>query len=247
MYQFFVREDQVSGDEVMLSGADAHHLKDVVRVKTGERVRISTDSGENYLCEYEGGEADSAILRIIDRAASTTELPFHIYLFQGFPKKDRFENIIEKTVELGVYEIVPVAMRFCVAKLEGSKASGKLERYGAKAMAAAKQAKRSVVPQVREILSFDEAVRMAETMDMVIVPYENAAGMGGIRELMAETDALAGKDIAVFIGPEGGFAPEEIEGLRELNNSRVISLGQRILRTDTAAILAVGMLGLVGE
>mgnify|MGYP002623857421 CR=1 FL=1 len=241
MYQFFVRDDAVKGGRVMISGSDAFHLVNVVRVKKGEKIRISTDSEANYLCAYEGQEQGNAILTIIDENICNTELKNRIHLFQGIPKKERFEYLIEKTVELGVHEIIPVRMKYCVAKLEREKADAKVARLNGKAMAAAKQSKRSHVPNVTEAKDFTEAVKRSRDMDLVIVPYENAATPP--MELLREYSEMRNKDIAVFIGPEGGFAEEEIETLQGF--SRIISLGDRILRTDTAAIVTLGILSVM--
>ena len=244
MYQFFVRDENITGDEVVIEGQDAFHLVNVVRIKKGERVRISTDSESNYLCEFESASGDRAQLRIVERNLNDTELAGRIHLFQGIPKKERFEYVIEKTTELGVYEIIPVRMRFCVAKIDGAKTDEKIKRLQMKAEAAAKQSKRSHVPVIASPVDFSCAVRLAQDMDVVIVPYENATGVESLRDMLLKRE-LAGKDVALFIGPEGGFAREEIEALYD--TSLLVSLGKRILRTDTAAIMTVGLVSIAME
>lgn len=245
MYQFFVRDENICGDEVRLTGDDAFHLINVVRVKRGEKLRISTDSEKNYMCEYECEENGEAVLRITEEDVKNTELPGRIHLFQGIPKKERFEYVIEKVTELGVSDIIPVRMRYCVAKIEKEKAAEKIKRLSLKAEAAAKQSKRSVVPKISLPLDFNEALEYAGKMDLIVVPYENAQGIQELKELMNAPDMLKGADIALFIGPEGGFSDDEIAALRE--KARIVSLGSRILRTDTAAIMGVGLLAVAME
>ena len=167
-----------------------------------------------------------------------TELPSKIYLFQALPKGDRMETVIEKAVELGVYEIIPVAMKYCVVKLEGKKAAQRVQKWQAQAETAAKQSKRSIIPKIHEVVSFKEALKLAENCDIRLVPYENENGMEGTRTVLEQIEP--GKSISIMIGPEGGFAEEEIAKARETMQS--ISLGRRILRTDTAGICMMSML-----
>ena len=149
------------------------------------------------------------------------------------------EWIIQKTVELGVYEVIPVAMKNCVVKLDDKKAKSKVTRWQAIAESAAKQSKRSLIPEVKMPMSYKEAVAYAKKLDVKLVPYENEDGMAGTKAAMEQIKK--GESIAVFIGPEGGFAPEEIEMVRD--EMQLISLGRRILRTETAGIAALAILG----
>ena len=148
------------------------------------------------------------------------------------------ELIIQKAVELGAYEIIPVETKRCVVKLDGKKAAKKVERWQQIAESAAKQSKRSKIPEVHTVMSFKEAVVYAKQQDMILVPYENERGMEATREALKKVKP--GQSISVFIGPEGGFSEEEIEMVRE--EMEVLSLGKRILRTDTAAITVMSML-----
>lgn len=238
MYQFFVEDEQIGEDSVRIIGSDVNHMKNVLRMKPGERVRISNQKGKDYLCSVETLADDAVILHIEETDIGSTELPAKIYLFQGIPKGERMETVIEKAVELGVHEIIPVAMKYCVVKLDAKKAEKKVARWQEIARSAAKQSKRSIIPVIHPLMSFAEAADYASQCDVRLVPYENEEGMAATRRALA---GLTGaKSISVFIGPEGGFAGEEIDALRE--GPHVISLGQRILRTDTASIAMLSML-----
>ena len=246
MYQFFIRDENIEGDYIYITGSDVNHIKNVLRMKSGETVRISSAGGTDYLCEVDDFPEDKVRLRITQRDVPTTELKDKIYLFQGIPKGERFETVIEKAVELGVYEIVPVEMKYCVVKIEPAKIAKKTSRWNGIATAAAKQSKRSLIPQVTEPVSFDKAREMVKDFDLVIVPYENEQGGESRKKALEELDRLKrehadrGLSIAVFIGPEGGFDVSEIDSIRE--SAYIVSLGSRILRTDTAAITTLSML-----
>ena len=239
MYQFFVESGQIGKDSVMIEGSDVNHIKNVLRMKPGEKIRISGPAGENYFCEIAEIEDSFVRASILEKDETGTELPNRIYLFQGLPKNDKMEWIIQKTVELGVYEVIPVAMKNCVVKLDDKKAKSKVTRWQAIAESAAKQSKRSLIPEVKMPMSYKEAVAYAKKLDVKLVPYENEHGMAGTKAAMEQIKK--GESIAVFIGPEGGFAPEEIEMVRD--EMQLISLGRRILRTETAGIAALAILG----
>lgn len=229
-------------DAVTITGSDAHHLAQVVRMQVGEQIRISTHEGESYLGEVDAIAKDTVSVRILKELPST-ELPAKIYLFQALPKGDRMETVIEKAVELGVYEIIPVEMKYCVVKLDAKKKEKRIARYQAIAESAAKQSKRSVVPQIHDVLSYDEALSYAKQCDVQLAPYECKEGMAATSDAL---DQLSGaQSIAILIGPEGGFAEEEIK--KASAQMDVISLGSRILRTDTAAITAMSMVMLALE
>ena len=207
-------------------------------MKPGESVRISTGSTEDYLCVIESLESQEILLRIESKEESAVELPADIYLFQGLPKGDKMELIIQKAVELGVSEIIPVAMKNCVVKLDEKKAVAKVKRWQAIAESAAKQSKRTVIPEVAMPISWKEAVRRAKELDITLVPYENERGMQATREIMQGIPD--GASIGVMIGPEGGFAPDEIAAVD--GTMHRISLGRRILRTETAGLATLSML-----
>ena len=234
MYQFFVEEEQVHSDSISITGGDVNHIKNVLRMKNGEKIRVSSKSGQAYFCHI-SSILDDEVIAAIDSADETgTELDNHIVLYQGLPKGDKMELIIQKAVELGVSEIVPVAMKNCVVKLDEKKAAKKLQRWQAIAESAAKQSKRTVIPTVKQ------PVKIASELDITLVPYENERGMDATREIMGQL--MAGQTIGVVVGPEGGFAPEEIALVDEHATMHRISLGRRILRTETAGLAALAML-----
>jgi len=167
------------------------------------------------------------------------ELPSRIYLFQGLPKSDKMELIIQKAVELGAYEIIPMATRRAVVKLDKKKEESKRKRWQGIAESAAKQSKRMVIPQIAPVMNFREAVECAKELDVKLIPYELAEGMEETRRFIESI--VPGQSIAVFIGPEGGFAPEEIELARE-NGLSPVTLGKRILRTETAGMTVLSIL-----
>lgn len=240
MYQFFVEDEQIREDleQIFIEGSDVNHIKNVLRMKPGEQVRISNQKGRDYLCSVVELSDAQVLLRIDQAGIEGTELDNKIYLFQGIPKGERMETVIEKAVELGVYEIIPVAMKYCVVKLDKQKAEKKVARWQEIAKSAAKQSKRSQVPVIHPVMSFSEAAKYASQCDVRLVPYENKRGMEATKDAL---DSITiGESISVFIGPEGGFSEEEIDTLS--SDSRILSLGRRILRTDTASITTLSML-----
>ena len=238
MYQFFVEDAQVSATDVVIEGGDVNHIKNVLRMKCGEKIRISSVTGRNFFCSVAEIANDFVRAEILEELEDDTELPNKIYLFQGLPKSDKMELIIQKAVELGVHEIIPVAMKNCVAKLEDKKAASKIARWQEIAKSAAKQSKRSLIPTVQMPLSYKLAVQQAKELDVVLVPYENERGMQATREAIEAIQP--GQSIGIFIGPEGGFDSSEIELVRE--GAHLISLGNRILRTETAGLATLAML-----
>ena len=238
MYQFFVEDTQISEKDVVIEGSDVNHIKNVLRMKCGEKIRISSTSGRNFYCEI--AELSGEIVRadIIEELEEDTELPNKIYLFQGLPKSDKMELIVQKAVELGVHEIIPVAMKNCVVKLDDKKAASKVNRWQEIAKSAAKQSKRSLIPAVEMPMSYKLAVERAKELDVILVPYENERGMQATREVISAIKP--GQSIGIFIGPEGGFDSAEIELVRK--DAHLISLGNRILRTETAGLATLAML-----
>ncbi len=239
MYQFFVEDAQVGEHTVTIEGSDVNHIKNVLRMKRGERVRISSTSGKNYFGEIAEFSGDTVLVAITQECAPDTELPSRIYLFQGLPKSDKMELIIQKAVELGACEIIPVAMKNCVVKLDEKKAAAKTARWQEIAKSAAKQSKRSVIPTVGRPVSYQEALAAAAELDVVLIPYENERGMAATREAIEAI--VPGQSIGILIGPEGGFSDGEIALARE-RDMKLISLGGRILRTETAGLATLSVL-----
>lgn len=236
MFQFYIKEQQIIDNEVSIIGEDFKHMKQVVRLKEGDLFRVSNEAGNSFFCQL-NRYTESEGVGILLEPAPTTELLGEIVLFQGLPKGDKMDLIVQKTVELGVTRIVPVAMKNCVVRLNEKKEQAKIKRWQAIAQAAAKQSKRSIVPRIEKVMSYNEALSYGEHLDHILVPYESQAGIKGSKKCMASV--RAGQSVGVYIGPEGGFTLEEIQLVDPKDR---ISLGRRILRTETAAIATVALL-----
>lgn len=237
MYNFFVKKENRADDRYFITGIDYNHIKNVLRMQMGESFLVSCE-GKSDLCQLQSLEDDTAVAVITEENYNSTELSAEIYLFQGLPKSDKLELIIQKAVELGVSGIIPVQMSRCVVKLDDKKKKSKGERWQAISESAAKQSKRNVIPKVYETASLNEVLKNVEKLDAFLVPYENEAGMHATENALKEIKS--GMKIGILIGPEGGFDENEIKSCL-IAGGRVISLGKRILRTETAAITAVAM------
>ena len=243
MYRFFVEPSQVEEHVIRIHGTDMNHIKNVLRMKIGEEILISTGEKTEYTCYIEAYEEEEVLAHIMYAQEAGYELASRIYLFQGLPKADKMELIIQKAVELGVYEIVPVATKRAVVKLDpkkdDKKAAAKVSRWQSIAESAAKQAGRALIPQIATCITFEKALRMCNGLDAALIPYEKAEGMQHARD---QVRALHGKhSIGIFIGPEGGFEESEIEAARAAG-AIPITLGHRILRTETAGLTMLSIL-----
>ncbi len=242
MYNFFVNESEKQGNCFIITESDFNHICNVLRMKTGDEILVSCN-GQASLCKIEIF-SDYVKAEVIEENYHNTNLPIKIHLFQGLPKSDKLELIIQKAVELGVEEITPVEMNRCVVKIEEKKKKSKQERWQSIAESAAKQSKRVVIPKVNDIIPYKEFLKKAEELSVLLVPYENEDGMKATKEALKEIKA--GDTVGIIIGPEGGFSEQEISLVAE-KNGKTISLGSRILRTETAAIASVTMCMLYAE
>ncbi len=247
MFQFFVEKSQISEEtgRVFITGTDVNHICHVLRMKPGEQFYVNdgTSSGK-YLCALTGATEAQVTCEILQKLTGSSELPCEIVLYQGLPKADKMELIIQKAVELGVSRIVPVAMKHCVVKLDDKKAQSKLGRWQSIAEAAAKQSKRDRIPEIGQVMSLKEALEEAAEFDVSLMPYENASGMEFTRQLLGGLGP--GQRIALFIGPEGGLDDSEVALALE-RGTQPITLGRRILRTETAGLAVLSMLVYVLE
>ena len=241
MQRFFVEPHQIDEEahQIHILGSDVNHISNVLRMKQGEELWISDGGKKEYRCTIEDFSSDEVLLHIIYVQEPDYELPSRIYLFQGLPKADKMELIIQKAVELGAYEVIPVETKRCVVKLGGKKATKKVERWKQIAESAAKQSKRMLIPNVHEVLTFKEALKYAEAMDIRLIPYELAKGMQETKEILA--DIQPGQSVGIFIGPEGGFEEKEVETAIS-EGAKPITLGKRILRTETAGLAVLSVL-----
>ena len=243
MFNFFAHESSRTGDSFLITGPDYNHIRNVLRMKEGDRFLVSC-AGASHLCELASADGCTVTARIVEENCRSTELPISILLFQGLPKGDKMELIVQKCVELGVSQIIPVEMSRCVMKLDDKRKQNRVARWQAIAESAAKQSKRNLIPQIGEVLPYKQAVARAAELDLILLPYEDARGMAATRDAL--NAIRPGSTVGIFIGPEGGFDPKEV-ALAEEAGARTVSLGKRILRTETAAVTAVGMCMLHAE
>lgn len=234
MYQFFVEPSQIQGSRIVITGKDVNHIKNVLRMRPGEEIAVSNGTdGKEYRCGIEEIFDDEVVCTLRFIKEDALELPSKVYLFQGLPKADKMELIIQKAVELGVYQVIPVSSKRAVVKLDEKKAKSKIERWQGIAEAAAKQSKRGIIPQIGPVMTMKQAVEFSKCAKVRLIPYELAEGMAKTKEII---DGLKpGEDVAIFIGPEGGFEEEEIR-LASESGIEPITLGKRILRTETAGM-----------
>lgn len=239
MQQFFSDPSLIKDGKVYIEGTDLGHMKNVLRMRPGEKVRVSDGAGKNYLCSITGYEGSRAELQIEEVLEVNTELPSRIVLFQGLPKGDKMELIVQKSVELGVGSVVPFAAKRSVTKLDEKKAAKKQERWQTIAKSAAEQSGRGIIPKVNGLLSFGEALHSARELDVLLVPYELEEGRDTTAEVIGSI--RPGQSVGIFIGPEGGFEEEEIEQAVEAG-AVPVTLGKRILRTETAGMAVLSIL-----
>ena len=242
MHRFYQDNLNEMNKSITISGEDVNHIKNVLRLGVGDSITVSDGSSRDYECVIASID-DVVVADIVDIHDCNAELPVKIRLFQGVPKGDKLEFVIQKAVELGAAEIIPVMMERTVVKLDEKKADKKLERYKKIAEAAAKQSRRGIIPEVGRFISINEALKIPardNIKKLIIVPYENAEGMDYARKVIASASGY--DEIDVYIGPEGGFSENEIQQLKE-NGACIISLGNRILRTETAAVTVLSILG----
>ena len=240
MHRFFVEEPAMGENSITITGGDVNHIKNVVRMAVGDKICvINGQNNKEYYCEITAVGNDAVDTRICEIRESDQELGNEVVLFQGLPKSDKMELIIQKAVELGVHTIVPVSTDRTVVKLDAKKEANKRKRWMSISESAAKQSGRLRIPEVTPVVSYREALEMAKKMDVRLIPYELAEGMEKTRELMSSIQP--GQSVAVFIGPEGGFESSEIEKAMEIG-AWPITLGKRILRTETAGLVTLAML-----
>ena len=233
MYRFFVEESQIYDGTVHITGSDVNHIKNVLRMRPGEKILVSTGGEKEYHCAVSDFPEGEVLAAVEEVTAADRELPSGIVLFQGLPKGDKMELIIQKAVELGATEIVPVEMKRCVVKLDRKKAEKKAERWQTIALGAAKQSLK-VTAQI-----IDSALAMMAESDVRLMPYENAEGMEGTRKILESIEP--GESIAILIGPEGGIDEAEVEMAMKAK-VEPITLGKRILRTETAGMTVLSIL-----
>lgn len=240
MNRFYFDAGNIYDDSIRIEGKDVNHIKNVLRMRPGEDIVCCDGRCSDYYCVIEEISSDYVLAHIKDKVRSTGELKTRLYLFQALPKLDKMELIIQKAVELGVYEIIPVVTNRCVVKInDKNKQEKKLARWRLIAEAAAKQCGRGIIPGIKEPMAFDEAAEYSRSIEYNIFPYENAQGMEYAKERMNE--AVYHESVGIFIGPEGGYEEEEVKKAKD-EGFNIISLGDRILRTETAGMTVLSIL-----
>ena len=234
MPKFFVKNNQIENNIIQIVGTDVNHIKNVLRLKENDQIEIcDSDNQQNYLCEIEQIQDNSIKCSIINKIEKSRESNIKVTIFQGLPKSDKMELIIQKSVELGVYEITPVEMNRCVVKLNEKDKAKKIERWNKISEVAAKQCQRDIIPKINNTIKISELASIISQFDGVILAYEKAENYTIKQELQCLKEKNA-KNIGIVIGPEGGLEEKEVEILEE-NGAKVITLGKRILRTETVA------------
>lgn len=239
MYRFFVEPSQIEGNRIHITGQDVHHISHVLRCKSGEQIAVSNGDRREYTCYIEEIREDEVLAHVMYSQETDMELPCRVYLFQGLAKGEKMEWIIQKAVELGAWEIIPVASSRCVVRYDDKKAAKKVVRWQQISESAAKQSKRLCVPEIHPVCSFKNALEYARDCEVKLIPYELAEDIGKTKEIV---ESIApGESVAIFIGPEGGFTEEEVE-MAKACGITPITLGKRILRTETAGMTLLSIL-----
>ena len=239
MPRFFVDPSQVEGDRIIIRGGDVNHIRNVLRMRTADGLSVSDGQGRDYYCHIEQMDPEKICLRIDNSWDSYVDLPVRLTLFQGIPKGDKMDWIVQKAVELGAHAVVPFSAKRSIVKLDEKKAKKKQERWQAIAKGAAEQSGRSRIPEVRQVTTFAGALDAASDLDVILIPYELEDGM----EKTARTieNIAPGQSVGIFIGPEGGFEETEVEQAKE-RGAQPVTLGKRILRTETAGLTTLSIL-----
>lgn len=237
MPKFFVKDNQVEDNKITILGDDVNHIANVLRMKVGDEIQIcNTDTTENYNVELNEFSKDSIVCKVLEKIASEAESSINLKIFQGIPKSDKMELIIQKSTELGVKAIVPVEMERCISKITGKDEKKKIERWQKISEVAAKQSGRDIIPKIEHVIKIKEISEHVSEYDMIIVPYEKAEGYS-FKDAIEELKIKDNKNlnIGIVIGPEGGYEPSEVELLQNAG-AKVVTLGKRILRTETVAL-----------
>lgn len=242
MPKFFVKKEQIQNNEIIIQGQDVNHIKKVLRAKIGDELQIcNSQNGENFLCNIEKINNEDILCIIKHKIEEKVESNVEVTIFQGLPKADKMEYIIQKSVELGVYDITPVKMKRCVVKLDDKDKNKKVQRWQKISEVAAKQCGRDLIPTIKDIINIKKLCNLIGNYDIVLVAYENERE----NTLREQLEIIKGKiclnkndrkfKIGVIIGPEGGLEEDDVKSLKE-NGAEIITLGKRILRTETVAL-----------
>ena len=239
MHKFFTPKENFIDKQAKILGDDVKHLYKVLRLNEGDKIVLNNCNGEEFLANIRTISKQEVIVDIEEKLDINNESEVKIYLFQGLPKAQKMDLIVQKGTELGVTKFIPTLTERVDIKLKGE--FKKLDRLNRIALEAAKQSKRTIIPTVSEPISFEDALTDMKALDLVIVPYENAENFG-IKTLFNDEniDISKIKTVGILVGPEGGFELSEINKLKE-NGAYIVTLGSRILRTETAGFVATSL------
>lgn len=238
MHKFFVSKENISGNTAVITGDDVKHIYKVLRLESGDKVNINNCEGKEYLGEILSVDKKEVRVKLIKGLEVSNESNLKITLFQGLPKSSKMDLIVQKGTELGISNITPIITERVVVKSEMGEFT-KTERWQRIALEACKQSKRSFIPEVNTPIEFEELLNRADEFDLIVVPYENEEGYG-IKKLMQDISSPI-NNVAIVIGPEGGFEEIEINALSN-KGAKIVTLGSRILRTETAGFVCAALL-----
>ena len=248
MHKFFVPKNNIDGDNAVIDGEDVKHIYRVLRLQIGDKVSVNNCEGKEYVGEITFIDKKVVNINLLEENPINNESPIEVYLFQGMPKSTKMDLIVQKNTELGVKAITPIITERVVVKTDFKDFKDfkkveefkKLDRWNRIALEAAKQSKRSLVPQINVPIEFVELLEELKNMDLVVVPYENEEGYG-IKKLVQNIEKKHINKVAIVIGPEGGFEESEILKLKEIE-ANIVTLGPRILRTETAGFTCLSLI-----
>ena len=238
MHKFFVPKESICDNRVIIQGEDVKHILKVLRLKQGTVISINNCVGQEYIGEIISADKKEVLVKIKEEVLLNNESPIQVFLFQGLPKSSKMDLIVQKATELGVKEITPVITERVVVKNEIGEYK-KLDRWQRIALEACKQSKRSLIPTINSPIEFEKLIEFLKNMDLIVVPYENQEGYGIKKVIQGLHREI--KKVGIVIGPEGGFEEEEIEKLKEIG-AHIVTLGPRILRTETAGFVCAALI-----
>lgn len=242
MYKFFVSNEQINENTIKITGEDVNHIKNVLRLQKGEKIQVcNSDMEKTYITKIVEIESNKVIVEILEECNNTTETNTSLHIFQGLPKQEKMESIIQKATEIGAVEITPLKMERCVVKLDDKTQEKKIERWQKIAEVAAKQSKRDKIPQINSCIDLKNIYEKVKNYDIVIIAYEEET-QTTIKQVLKQLTKKDNMQVAIVIGPEGGISSQEIEYLKTLKNTQVVTLGKRILRTETAPIVLASII-----
>lgn len=239
MHKFFILKENIHGDNCIIEGEDVKHIYKVLRLESGDKININDGEGTEYLGEVQDVNKKEVKVKLLEKVELNNESNLKVHLYQGMPKSAKMDLIVQKCTELGISKITPIFTERVVVRSELSEFK-KVDRWNRIALEACKQSKRSLIPIINTPIEFEELLQDLKEYDLIIVPYENAQGQG-IRYVVNEVRNKEIKDVAIIVGPEGGFEESEIQSFKDLG-AYIVTLGPRILRTETAGFTALSLL-----